>query len=549
MLVGECGVARVEADGKGTTIDARTLWWQDGVLYQAYPRSFMDATGDGVGDLPGIIERLEHLAWLGVDGVWLNPITPSPNADWGYDVSDYTDVDPELGTLQDLDRLVTEAARRGIRILLDLVPNHTSDRHPWFVDSRSSRTSAHRDWYVWADPKPDGSPPNNWLSVFGGPAWTVDEPTGQYYLHNFLPEQPDLNWWKEDVRDAFDAILRFWFDRGVAGFRIDVAHAIVKDQALRDNLPATEDDHPRIRDLGQRQVYNMHRPEVHDVLRRWRRIADAYDPQRILVGETWELDVSKLPAYYGASEDELHLAFNFPFATQPFQTEPLRQIVEETEAQIGLRGWPVWTASNHDIGRLATRWCGGDERRIRAALMLLLTLRGTPFLYAGDEIGLPDAILERGQLRDPVGIRHWPTNPGRDGCRTPMPWTEGPGAGFTRSDAEPWLPIVRPAGGAVETQRNDPASVLSLARSLIALRRERPDLSRGPYRALPSPPGTWLFGRGARTMVLLALGDRGARVDLPHGGTVVGATDPERIGARADGPTAIRAWEGLIVAT
>jgi alpha-glucosidase len=523
-------------------------WWQDGVLYQVYPRSFADSNGDGMGDLAGVVQHLDHLERLGVDGVWLNPVTPSPNADWGYDVSDYTGVDPELGTLEDLDRLVAEAGRRGVRVLLDLVPNHTSGRHPWFVDSRSSRSSEHRDWYVWADPKPDGSPPNNWLSVFGGPAWTLDKRTGQSYLHNFLPEQPDLNWWNERVRQAFDDILRFWFDRGVAGFRIDVAHGIVKDQALRDNLPVTEDDSPRVRALGQRQVYNMHRPEVHDVLRRWRAVAESYDPPGILVGETWELDVAALPAYYGADEDELNLAFNFPFALQELDAGALRAVVEETERQIGLRGWPAWTASNHDIGRLATRWCGGDERKIRVTLLMLLTLRGTPFLYAGDEVGLPDALISREDLRDPVGIRHWPANPGRDGSRTPMPWTAADGAGFTRPGVAPWLPIVTPPGGSVAEQEEDPGSVLSLVRALVTLRRERSDLSRGAYRTIPSPRGTWAFVRGAGTAVVICLADRGAHVRVPAG-TVIGGTDPERIGSEAAGEAEIRPWEGLVIAS
>ena len=252
-------------------------WWRDGVVYQIYPRSFADTDGDGVGNLRGITEHLEYLEWLGVDGVWLNPVTVSPDADWGYDVADYTAVQPVLGTMSDLDALVDEAGRRGIRVLLDLVPNHTSIEHPWFVDARSARDSAYRDWYVWADAKPDGSLPNNWVSSFGGPAWTFDERTGQYYLHNFTPEQPDLNWWNEDVRAEFDRILRFWFDRGVAGFRIDVCHMIVKDRELRDNPPATDADPFHTRMIGQRQVYNACRPEVHDVLRRWRAIADSYD--------------------------------------------------------------------------------------------------------------------------------------------------------------------------------------------------------------------------------------------------------------------------------
>jgi alpha-glucosidase len=521
------------------------VWWRDGVLYQVYPRSFADANGDGVGDLRGLIEHLDHLQWLGVEGIWLNPITPSPNADWGYDVSDYTDVEPELGTLEDVDELVAAAGRRGIRVLLDLVPNHTSDRHPWFLDSRSSRTAAHRDWYVWADPKPDGSPPNNWLSVFGGSAWTFDERTGQTYLHNFLPEQPDLNWWNEDVRSAFDDILRFWFERGVAGFRIDVAHGIVKDRALRDNLPVTEDDDPRVRAFGQRQIYNMHRPEVHDVLRRWRVVADGFDPERVLVGETWAVDLEGLPAYYGRN-DELHLAFNFAFAMAELDARTLRKVVERTERLLGAHDWPVWTASNHDIGRLATRWCGNDDRKVRAALLMLLTLRGTPFLYAGDELGLPDGVPTREQLRDPVGIRHWPADPGRDGCRTPMPWTRGDGAGFTAPGVEAWLPIVQPPAGAVDRQRDDPDSILSLTRTLIALRRSRPELSRGRYETIASPEDTWAYGRGNSIVVAVSLGDRGCSV--PASGAIVAATDPSRVGERVDEELGIGAWEGVVVA-
>jgi alpha-glucosidase len=523
------------------------VWWRDGVLYQVYPRSFADADGDGVGDLRGVIEHLDYLRWLGVDGIWLNPITPSPNADWGYDVSNYTDVEPELGTLADVDNLVAEAGRRGMKVILDLVPNHTSDRHPWFLDSRSSRTAARRDWYVWADPTPDGSPPNNWLSVFGGPAWTFDERTGQSYLHNFLPEQPDLNWWNEGVRTAFDEILRFWFDRGIAGFRIDVAHAIVKDRALRDNLPITEDDHPRIRELGQRQVYNMHRPEVHDVLRRWRSIANGYHAQRILIGETWTVDLPGLSAYYGTNADELHLAFNFAFATAPFDVDALRPVVEQTERLLAGRGWPLWTASNHDIGRLAARWCAGDERRVRAALLLLLTLRGTPFLYFGDELGLGDGVPTREQLRDPVGIRHWPSNPGRDGGRTPMPWTSGDGAGFTRPGVRPWLPIAQPTTGSVGAQRDRPGSILCLVRDLIERRRERPDLARGGYRTIDSPPGSWAFARGERTAVALAFGDRECSLDLPSG-SVLTATDPGRVGERTGPRVRLRPWEGILLA-
>ena len=314
------------ADRSGRT------WWRDGVLYQIYPRSYMDTNADGVGDLRGIIERLDHLQWLGVDGIWLDPIMVSPNDDWGYDVADYVDVDPALGTLADADTLIEEASKRGIRVLLDLVPNHTSDRHPWFVDAKSSRDSRHRDWYVWADPKPDGSFPNNWTMAFDPrqPAWTFDEASGQYYLNQFLPSQPDLNWWNEDVRDAFDAILRFWFDRGVAGFRIDVAHSVIKDRELRDNPPATPDDHWYVQMMGQRSVYNACRPEVHDVLRRWRKVAESYDPPRVLIGETYVLEPEAFASFYGAG-DELNLAFNFMLLHSDFSAPQLRDAVEHAE--------------------------------------------------------------------------------------------------------------------------------------------------------------------------------------------------------------------------
>jgi len=287
-------------------------WWRGAVCYQIYPRSFADSNADGQGDLTGVVAHLDHLEWLGIDAIWLSPTFPSPNADWGYDVADYYGVHPDFGTLADLERLIAEADGRGIRVLLDLVPNHTSTEHPWFLDARSSRDSRHRDWYVWADPKPDGSPPNNWVSAFLGPAWTFDEATGQSYLTNFLPEQADLNWWNDEVRDEFDRILRYWFDRGVAGFRVDVAHMIVKDRELRDNPPATDADPLLARLRGQVSLYNSNRPEVHGVHQRWRRIADDYDPTRLLVGETFVETLEDVISYYGRG-DELGLAFSIPF--------------------------------------------------------------------------------------------------------------------------------------------------------------------------------------------------------------------------------------------
>ena len=499
-------------------------WWRDGVLYQVYVRSFADSNGDGVGDLHGLVDRLDHLEWLGVDGVWLSPTMPSPNADWGYDVADYTDVDPELGTLADLDRLVAEAGRRGIRVLLDLVPNHTSDRHPWFLEARASRDSPRRDWYVWADPGADGGPPNDWTSVFDGPAWTLDEATGQYYLHQFLAEQPDLNWWNQHVRSAFDEILRFWFERGIAGFRIDVAHSIVKDPGLK-----TLDTHGG----------------VHDVFRRWRALADGYDPRRILLGETHVRKLDLMASFYGKGEDELHLAFNFPFVYADFGPG-LAEVVAETERLLPKTSWPVWTASNHDAGRFRTRWCAGDEARTRLALMALLTLRGTPVLYYGDEIGMAEVELRPEDLRDPVGLRRWPDDIGRDPMRTPMQWGPVAGAGFSDPAAVPWLPLGDFETCNVEDQRADPNSVLSFTRELIAVRRRLPDLRAGRYERLETPPGTWVWRRGASVTVALNLSEEAARVQSIEG-TATASTLPGRTRERVPGVLELAPWEGVVV--
>ncbi|HEX2736576.1 MAG TPA: alpha-amylase family glycosyl hydrolase [Acidimicrobiia bacterium] len=524
--------------------DAPDRWWKEGVLYQLYPRSFGDSNGDGVGDLRGIIDRLDHLAWLGIDGVWLNPITVSPDADWGYDVADYCDVQPVLGTLADADELIARAAERGIKVLLDLVPNHTSDQHPWFADARSSRDARHRDWYVWADPKPDGSPPNNWLSSFGGPAWTLDDATGQYYLHNFLSAQPDLNWWNEEVRDEFDRILRFWFDRGVAGFRIDVVHGIVKDADLRDNPPTTDDDHWFERLRGQRQTFNANRPEVHDVIRRWRVLADSYDPPRILVGETHVFDVAALASYYG-SGDELNLAFNFLMLHSPFAAAELRRVVEATDEALPPGSWPVWTAGNHDVYRFPTRWCHNDPEKTRAAMMMVLTLRGSAFLYYGDEIGMPDTDVPRERILDPVGVSYFPIY-GRDPERTPMQWSVAPGAGFTNAGVEPWLPFGDASACNVHDQRRDPDSFLSLCRDLIGLRAAVPDLRAGGYSPVTAPDGVWAWRRGERVIVALNLRDTAAEVDAVNGLLRI-STRRARDGQRVDGRLALAPWEGAVV--
>jgi alpha-glucosidase len=520
-------------------------WWKRGILYQIYPRSFADSNGDGTGDLPGIIEHLDYLQWLGVDGIWLSPITVSPNADWGYDVSDYLAVEPDLGTSADIDRLIAEAGRRDIKVLMDLVPNHTSEQHEWFVDARTSREAAHRSWYVWADPKSDGSPPNNWVSSFGGPAWTLDDGTGQYYLHNHLRQQPDLNWWDDDVRQAFDDIMTTWLDRGVAGFRIDVCNMIVKDAQLRDNPPATDTDSFEEQLFGQRSVYNANRPEVHDVIRRWRGLTDGY-ADRVLVGETPVPEFDALAAYYGSGHDELHLAFNFPFISSPLDAATMSAIVEGIEQALPSGAWPVWTGSNHDMSRFATRWAEGDPAKARAALVMLVCLRGTPVLYQGDEIGQPDTDVPHEQMRDPLGVLYWPAYDGRDAMRTPMQWSPTSGGGFTAPGVEPWLPFGDIGAYNVEDQRDDPGSLLHLTRDLIALRRTSADLRTGSYRALEATPGTWAWSRGDRTLVVVNMADGDGAVE-GISGTVCLGSDRGRDGEAVDGTLRLRGWEAVVV--
>ncbi len=447
-------------------------WWQDAVVYHVYLRSFFDSNGDGIGDLPGLISRLDYLKWLGVDVIWCSPVFRSANHDHGYDVTDYCDVDPSLGTLTDVDDLIAAAARRGMRVLLDFVPNHTSKRHPWFADPRTKR-----DWYIWTER------PNNWMSSFGISSWTFDAELGLYYLHSFSPEQPDLNWRNPEVQARFDRILRFWLDRGIAGFRIDACYMIVKDRELRDNPDVTPADHPWDINRGQRPVYSAHRPEVHSVLRRWRRIAEDYDPPGLLLGATWVPEPRGLADYYGQG-DELQLAQNHLLPCASFCAPELKAVVESWLSALGDRGAPVWVASNHDhLGRLASRWCDGDMRKVRLALSLLLTLPGTCILYQGDELGLQDVPVPPDQLQDTVGAC-------RDVARTPMPWTEEAHRGFT--SGTPWLPVGPQDARSVAAQIADPGSVLHHTRRLIALKRRL----RGGYQPLASRPGHWRYRRG-----------------------------------------------------
>jgi alpha-glucosidase len=457
------------------------MWWQGSVVYQIYPRSFADASGDGVGDLEGLRGRLDHLRWLGVDALWLSPICRSPMADFGYDVADYCDVDPLFGDLATFDALLAAAHARDIRVLLDWVPNHTSDRHPWFVASRSSRDSPKRDWYRWHDGKGGRAriPPNNWPAAFGGgPAWTWDERTEQWYLHTFLPQQPDLNWDNPDVVEAMHDVLRFWLDRGVDGFRADVVHLIGKDPALPD-IPETDIVGSHLDVVGTHDYQG-----THALLRSIRAVLDEYPGDRMMVGEV-NLTKTELIAPYLGDSDELQLAFDFESLTVPWEAGPWRARIAHVEEVMGER-WPTWVFSNHDQPRMRTR-LGGSEARARAAVLLLLTLRGTPFLFAGEELGLEDARVPPERVVDPGG---------RDGCRAPIPWTTAPDHGWP---ADPWLPWPpEPSERSVEAERADPDSMLHLARAALALRHGSPALHSGGLELRDDvPDGVLAYERSA----------------------------------------------------
>ncbi|HTT91691.1 MAG TPA: alpha-amylase family glycosyl hydrolase [Acidimicrobiales bacterium] len=524
----------------------RSPWWRGATIYQIYVRSWRDSNGDGTGDLAGICAGLEYLSWLGVDAIWLSPIMPSPNKDWGYDVSDYYGVHPDFGTLGDLDRLISEAAQRGIAVMLDLVPNHTSNAHAWFVDALGGRRSAHRDYYVWGDPKAGGTPPNNWLSITGGSAWSYDKASGQYFLHNYLRDQPDLNWWDERVHHEFDRILRYWFDHGVSGFRIDVAHGLYKDALLRDNPPLEPTDHPAIKRLGLRPVYNANRPEVHGVYRHWRQIADSYSPGRALLGETWEFDFHRFGDYYGREQPELHMAFNFLFVEADFKAPELAGIVEGTMAALPPGATPVWTGSNHDVGRFPSRWCGNDERAVRAALVVLATLPGTLVLYYGDELGMTDVDVPVSQQVDEISLAR-PGQPGRDRGRTPMPWSGEKNAGFTSASARPWLPLGEHTVANVQSETDDPASVLNFWRQLAQLRQAGLIGRPGHLERVLLDDQVWAFRVGAVTTVANLSSQEVTRsVESGQVLTVLASTAPGRTGTKAGSEIALRPWEALV---
>jgi len=538
------------------------LWWQSGVIYQIYPRSFMDANGDGVGDLAGVIQKLDYLSdALGVDAIWLSPFYPSPMADFGYDVSDYCDVDPLFGDLATFDRLVEAAHARDLRVIVDMVPNHTSDQHPWFVESRSSRDNPKRDWYVWRDPKADGSPPNNWLSVFGGPAWTLDERTGQYYLHSFLKEQPDLNWRNPQVKEAMFDAYRFWLDRGVDGFRIDVAHFIMKDPALRDNPPnpQAEEYASAFKDLGEYgrwlHIHDQGHPDVHKVYQELRRILDGYSEKnpRMMVGEIHEFDLEKWAAYYGPNLDEFHLPFNFALIGVPWDAAEVRRRVDAIEAVVPPGAWPNYVLGNHDEHRLASRF---GAAQARTAAMLLLTLRGALTLYYGDEIGMTDVEIAPDLVQDPWGKQVAGLGLGRDPERTPMQWDDGPNAGFASAEVErTWLPV-SPDYREVNVARElaDPSSILSLYRRLLALHSQSVALQLGGYRSLDGgPDDCFIYVREHEDeRLLIALNfsgeERALDVDAYAGGELVLSTHLDREGALETPALHLRPHEGVIIA-
>ncbi len=451
------------------------LWWQRGVIYQIYPRSFQDSNGDGIGDLNGIAQRLDHLVDLGVDAIWVSPIYPSPMKDFGYDVADYCGVDARFGTLADLDALIAAAHEYRLKVLLDLVPNHSSDQHPWFIESRSSRDNPKRDWYLWRDPGPEGGPPNNWISDFGGSAWEWDEATGQYYYHAFLKEQPDLNWRNPELREAIYAAMRFWFDRGIDGFRIDVLWHMVKHADFPDNPPNPAYT-PAMGEMHRvLQLHSTDQPEVHGIAAEMRAVADAY-PERVLIGEIY-LPVERLMHYYGGEAPEMHLPFNFQLIDAPWEARSLAKLIADYEAALPPGGWPNWVLGNHDRPRVAAKL---GEAQARVAAMLLLTVRGTPTIYYGDEIGLADVLIPPEMVQDPRELREPGLGLNRDPVRTPMPWDDRAHAGFSTNT--PWLPLNDDWGDRnVAGQSGDPHSMLSLYRALLKVRRDHPALEVGDF--------------------------------------------------------------------
>lgn len=525
-------------------------WWKRAVFYQIYPLSFLDSNGDSYGDLQGIIAMLDYLAnTLGIDALWLSPFYKSPMKDWGYDVSDHTDVDPIFGDLDTARRLIEESHQRDVKVVVDYVINHTSDEHPWFLESRSSRHNSKRDWYVWRDGR-DGGPPTNWVSVFSGPAWTYDEDTDQWYRHTYLSAQPDLNWRNPEVVEAMFDVARFWLDMGVDGFRVDAAHQMMKDPEERDNPPAP-DDYPRpYKDMGEYDnyihLYDFGHPDVHDIHRQLRALVDSYDRDILTVGEIHIFDLPEWASYYGREFDQLHMPFNYQLMTAEWNVSTIRATIEAVLWNVPVGGWTNWTLGNHDEIRLATRVPPGHER---LAALLLLTLRGTPFLYYGDELGMIQVDVPDGRSRDPWGHNvEWLS---RDGARTPMQWSPGPFAGFTPNASPPWLPIASDYEKTnVETQLGDPLSTLNLYRKLLKLRRKHSALQVGSFLSHPSSTeDVFAYRRESDTetiTVVLNFADDDRMIRVGRGKVIFSTHDNTRRGATRK-EVALAPREGLVI--
>lgn len=523
------------------------LWWQKGIIYQIYPRSFQDSNNDGVGDLRGIASRLDYLQSLGIDAIWISPIYESPMADFGYDISDYCNVHPLFGSLEDFDDLVGQAHKRNMKIILDLVPNHTSDQHPWFLESRSSRENPKRDWYLWKDPAEDGGVPNNWLSVFGGSAWEWDEQTRQYYYHAFLKEQPDLNWRNPEVQQAMLSAMRFWLERGVDGFRVDVMWHMIKDESFQDNPPNPDYDPSRATYEKLLPVHSTDQPEVHDVVRMMRRVMDEY-PERVMIGEIY-LPVQRLVMYYGKDNQGTHLPFNFQLLSIPWEPARLFSVIEEYEAALPSGGWPNWVLGNHDQPRIISR-IGREQAKIAA--MLLLTLRGTPTIYYGEEIGMSDVAIPPDEIQDPQGLNMPGLNLSRDPSRTPMQWNDEAFAGFSK--VKPWLRV--PDSYArinVKVQGPDAFSMLNFYQRIIDIRRKEAALNVGNYRSVYSDRQIISYMReheGSRFLIVLNLTHRPCYFQaekFKFKGVVELSTEPERNGAEVSDLIALSGDEGVIV--
>lgn len=519
-------------------------WWQKGVIYQIYPRSFKDANGDGTGDLKGIMEKLDYLEWLGVDAIWISPFYPSPMDDFGYDITDYTGIHPIFGSMEDFDALLSLTHEKGMKLILDLVPNHTSYLHPWFKEARSSRDNPKRDWYIWRDPKPDGGPPTNWQSVFGGSGWEFDQKTEQYYYHAFLKEQPDLNWRNPEVKKAMLEVMQFWLDKGIDGFRVDVIWHMVKDDLFRDNPPNPDYKEGKPDYTRYITSYSEDQPLVHDIIAEMRKLMDGYG-DKLLIGEIY-LPLNKLVTYYGKENKGVHLPFNFQLIRVDWHAESIYALVNEYEGSLPPGGWPNWVLGNHDKERILSRV---GEKQARLAAVLLLTLRGTPTMYYGDEIGMHDIEIPPERIQDPKEY----TMPGysRDPQRTPMQWNDQEFAGF--SEVEPWLPIADdyPIRN-VEKEKEDPDSMLFFYKKLLDLRRQEPALQLGEFVPLGLTGEMMVYKRvfnNEEYMIAINFGKQKAcfKPDFSFTGIIKIATEKEQEGKELEGAIEVGGEEALVV--